>query len=127
MLTAQEHAADAATEQGYIWLKTEGPKYGLDIDRVDINSFNVGEPFACILHQALRGNHCPTGERDGYGHVMNLLFPGWPLFDGDGDGDTSDAADEWAHAHGFCCDGRTFTYEDLNASWARRLTATRQH
>jgi hypothetical protein len=49
-----QEVARKRVERGYKWLVTKGPKYGLDINRVDVNRLSMTSSSMCVLGQASR-------------------------------------------------------------------------
>jgi hypothetical protein len=41
--------------KGFAWIAVEGPKYGLDVNRLDPETLDLGDPTACALAQAVGG------------------------------------------------------------------------
>lgn len=39
-------------ERGYRWLRTKGPKYGLDVERVSTTRIDMNSPTMCVLAQS---------------------------------------------------------------------------
>ena len=106
MYTSTEPAA-TRVQRGYEWLKTEGPRYGLDVTKLDPKSLRVGDPGECPLAHA---------SGDTYGLGMSMA---------NRSGDTS-----WAVDHGFWqtaadsyqlpgANGRTI----IDDAWYQLLTA----
>lgn len=117
MMTDQE--ADDAVDRGYLWLVSQGPGYGLDASRIDVDAVNVESSYDCPVGQA-------SIDGRSFARTLTLVFP-----ERNRDFDVSRAAVAWARARGFLATdagdgyGNHSDYPVLTAAWQRKLLAVR--
>lgn len=111
-MTEQEARERAA--RGYEWLVTDGPRYGFDVSRIDLDTVDTGNPYGCPLKQA--------SGLESYGRAVTVVHPGYLLTR-----EATAATLEWGRAHGFVAspDADGWYWPLLTAAWRDIVTAAR--
>lgn len=98
-------------EKGLAWLKESGRVHDFDLNRVNLNDFNVGSAVSCTLSQSSATGHYVSATNRL--RRLNVILP----LDGN----------EWERQHGFMDDyGVGITFSMLTAVWREAITADRQ-
>jgi hypothetical protein len=108
-----QEVARKRVERGYQWLVAKGPKYGLDISRVNVNRLSMNSSSMCVLGQASPAGHFKLALISVVG-----MWPDWMQC-------------WWVTRRGFnvcprsvfhSTDRRGVSLHDLSAEWVEVLT-----
>jgi hypothetical protein len=99
-----------AAEKGLAWLRESGPLYGLDVDKIDVNTLYIKSQCNCVLGQ--------LGQE--YSLVMSRLLNSGVV------GSSITERIYWTEEHGFDKGIHGyFNYPELDEAWRLVLEADR--